>query len=443
LGKGGHHPNSLLRNNGDGTFEDVAEQAGILSFHPTQTATWFDFDGDGWLDVFIGNESTTGEIHPCELYRNNGNGTFRECAAEFGVALTKFVKGVNSGDYDNDGRPDLYVSSRNGPNVLFHNDGPAPGHSRERPQWKFSDVTAKAGVAEPMSSFPCWFFDYDNDGKLDIFVTGYSANVAKIAADYLGLPHDGDRVRLYHNNGDGTFADVTKSVGLYKVMLAMGCNFGDFDNDGWLDFYVGTGDPDFATLIPNRAFRNNGGKAFQEVTTAGGFGHLQKGHGIAFADLDNNGSQDIYAVMGGAYTGDNYRNALFVNPGNSNRWLTLKLEGVRSNRAAIGARIRVIVQTESGPRSIYKTVCSGGSFGASPLRQEFGLGQARAIQSVEIFWPVTGETQTITGLGMDRMYRIREGEPHAEPWTLKRFQLASKVAPAAHKAHQHSAPPAR
>jgi len=441
LGKAGHHPNSLLRNNGDGTFEDVTEAAGLLSFHPTQTATWLDFDSDGWLDLFIGNESTPPEeIHPCELYRNNGNGTFTECAAVSRISVVGFVKGVNSGDYDNDGRPDLYISCRGQYNVLLHNDGPAEGHSREHPVWKFTDTTTKAGVREPISSFPTWFFDYDNDGRLDLFVSGYSASIQEIAADNLGLPHQAERARLYHNNGDGTFGDVTKSAGLYKVLHTMGCNFGDFDNDGWLDFYLGTGDPDFATLIPNRAFRNNGGINFQDVTTAGGFGHLQKGHGIAFADLDNDGNQDIYAVMGGAYTGDNYRNALFVNPGSSNHWVTLKLEGVRSNRAAIGARIRVIVQTAHGLRSIYKTVCSGGSFGASPLRQEIGLGQAQAIQSVEIFWPVTGKTQTLTGLSLDRFYRVREDAERAVPWSLKQFRLATKMDPARHTSHQHRPP---
>jgi hypothetical protein len=125
----------------------------------------------------------------------------------------------------------------------------------------------------------------------------------------------------------------------------MGCNFGDLDNDGWLDFYVGTGDPSLSMLIPNRMFRNDGGKRFQEVTSSGGFGHLQKGHGISFADLDNDGDQDIHEEMGGAVSGDVAHNALYLNPGHGNHWITLKLEGVTSNRAAIGARIRAIVQT--------------------------------------------------------------------------------------------------
>src|SRR6185503_10507424 len=131
-------------------------------------------------------------------------------------------------------------------------------------------------------SFPCWFWDYDNDGWEDLMVFGYDQRepqLTHIAADYLGLPNDGPKPILYHNKRDGTFEDVTEAVGLDKVLLAMGCNFGDLDNDGYPDFYVGTGDPDFRTLIPNRMFHSAGGRRFQDITTAGGFGHLQKGHG--------------------------------------------------------------------------------------------------------------------------------------------------------------------
>jgi hypothetical protein len=424
LGARGHYPNSLLRNNGDGTFTDVTEEAHILSFHPTQTATWFDFNGDGWLDVFIGNESTQGEANPCELYRNNGDGTFTECALESGVAVMHFIKGVTSGDFDNDGRPDLYLSNRAGTNFLFHNDGPQEKGGSAKSKWKFTDVTAKSGVAESGRSFPTWFWDYDNDGWQDLMVTGYVIkDVGDIAADYLGLPHSGEKARLYHNNHDGTFTDVSEATGVSKMLYAMGCNFGDLDNDGWLDFYVGTGDPDLSVLIPNRMFRNDGGRRFQEVTTSGGFGHLQKGHGVSFADLDNDGDQDVYEKMGGAYAGDTARNTLYLNPGHGNHWITLKLEGVTSNRAAIGARIRAIVQTLEGERSIYKTVCTGGSFGANPLRQEIGLGNASAISLVEVFWPVTGQTQTLTGLEMDRFYKIREDAKDAVPWDLKKFAL--------------------
>ena len=427
MGKGGRYPNSLLRNNGGGDFEDVTEEAGVLSFHPTQTATWLDYDGDGWLDLFIGNESSEGDPHPCELYHNNSDGTFTDRAAEAGVALVAFVKGVASADYNNDGRPDLYVSVRGEANRLYHNDGPAGPGAAERGEasWHFTDVAQAAGVTEPIFSFPTWFFDYDNDGWEDIFVSGYQmTNVGDVAADYLGLPHQGEMPRLYRNNHDGTFADVTQQAHLSHVLLTMGSNYGDLDNDGWLDFYAGTGDPNLSTLVPNRMFRNAEGRFFQDVTTSGGFGHLQKGHGVSFADLDNDGDQDIYLVVGGAYETDQFRNALFENPGHGNHWIALKLEGVKSNRPGIGARIKVVVQTPGGEeRTIYKTARSGGSFGASPLRQEIGLGEAAGIESVEILWPGSGTRQVVRGLRMDQLYEVGEGDSEVRPIPLGRFRL--------------------
>jgi hypothetical protein len=423
MGTEGRFPKSLLRNNGDGTFEDVTEEAGLLSIKPSQTAVWLDYDNDGWIDLFIGNESNGQDGHRCELFHNNGNGTFTECAVESGVGYVGFVKGVCSADYNHDGRPDLYLSVLGGPNLLFRNDGPAT-NAEGKTVWRFTNVATQAGVTEPLYSFPCWFFDYDNDGWEDIYVGGYHIkSVADVCADYLGLPTDAERPRLYHNNHDGTFEDVTHETGLWRVLHAMAANFGDLDNDGYLDFYLGTGDPDLATLIPNRMFRNDRGKRFQDVTTSGGFGNLQKGHGISFGDIDNDGDQDIYEDMGGAYTGDVAHNVLFENPGHGNHWITLKLEGVQSNRAAIGARIRAVVTTATGEHSYYKTVGTGGSFGASPLRQEMGLGQATGIVRIEIFWPRTGKTQVLTGLSMDRFYKVKEGETEAVPWDLKSFQL--------------------
>jgi len=424
LRKGGHHPNSLLRNNGDGTFDDVTEAAGVLSFHPTQTAVWFDYNGDGWIDLYIGNETKEDDPQPSELYRNNGDGTFTEIAAETGLAIVGMIKAVVSADYNNDGRPDLYVTDLWGTNRLFRNDGPRPGRSGPTAPWVFTEVGAAAGVTEPAHSFPAWFFDYDNDGWPDLFVSSYGIrNVGDIAADLLGLPTQADHARLFRNNHDGTFRDVTRDAHLDRVLHTMGSNFGDIDNDGWLDFYLGTGDPNLATIIPNRMFRNVEGRLFQDVTTAAGVGHLQKGHGVAFADIDNDGDQDIYEVMGGAVTGDHFRNVLYENPGSGNHWLTLRLEGVRSNRAAIGARIHVEVETAAGPRSIYRTVGSGGSFGASPLRQEIGLGRARSIRTVTIGWPASGTTQTLNGLELDRFYEVKEGEPAARQATPKRIQL--------------------
>jgi FG-GAP-like repeat/ASPIC and UnbV len=414
LGTEGRFPLSLLRNQGDGTFTDVTLAAGLLRFAPTQTATWFDYDADGRLDLFVGNESGPGDEHPCELYHNNRDGTFTNVAKEAGVDFVGFVKGVVSGDYDNDGRPDLYLSVLGGDNLLFHNGGPAPPNGTSR-GWRFTNVAATAGVREPRASFSTFFFDYDNDGWLDLFVGGYGGSagglpmVEDVAADYLSLPTTAERGRLYHNERNGTLRDVTKDANLYKVVPAMGLNFGDLDNDGWLDFYAGTGTPDLGMLVPKRMFRNADGRAFQDVTTAGNFGHLQKGHAICFGDIDNDGDEDVFEQMGGAYLADKAWSALYVNPGNANAWLGLELEGVRSNRRAVGARIKVAVEAGDEPRFIHRTVGSGGSFGASPLRQEIGLGDAKRVIGVEIYWPATGETQKIEGLEPRHRYHIREG----------------------------------
>lgn len=415
-------PDSLLRNDGKGHFTDVTEQAGLINYAPNQTAVWLDFNGDGLLDIYFGYESTQGDSHPCQLFRNNGDGTFTDCAAAAGVDNIGYVKAVVSGDFNNDGRPDLYLSRHGQPNILFRNDGPKDTNLGAKSDWKFTDVSLAAGVTEPIDSFPAWFFDYDNDGWEDIFVCGYTRkDVGEIAADYLGLPTTAEKMKLYHNNHDGTFTDRSKQAHLSHVVYAMGANFGDFDNDGWLDFYLGTGDPNLTTLAPNRAFRNSGGVEFQDVTTSGGFGHLQKGHGVSFADFDNDGDQDIYHSVGGAYEGDAYRNVLFENPGHGNHWLKLKLVGERSNRVALGARIKVITTENGRDRQICRTVSSGGSFGCNPLMQEIGLGKASAIQRVEVFWPATGQTQVLTNLTLDQRYRIRENAKAAEEWKLQRF----------------------
>jgi hypothetical protein len=416
----GKFPNSLLKNNGDGTFEDVTEAAGVLSFHPTQTGAWFDFDGDGWLDLFIGNETLPRtRSHPCELYRNNRNGTFTEMAAAAGVAVRGYVKGVAAADYNNDGRPDLYLSIKGRENILFRNDG-----TNANGGWKFTDATAVAGVGMPIESFPTWFFDYDNDGNPDLFVAGYRIkDVGDIAADYLGRTNEGTRAKLYRNLGNGAFADVTREARLDRVLHAMGSNFGDLDNDGWLDFYLGTGDPDLLTIVPNRMFRSAAGKFFQDVTTSGGFGHLQKGHGVSFADMDNDGDQDVYEDMGGAVSSDVYPNVLFLNPGHGNHWINLQLVGVKANRSAIGARLKLTVKHADGERTLYRTVGTGGSFGCNPLRQEIGIGGATRITSLEIRWPGSGTVQNIDGLDVDRAYRIREDAKTAEPVILKPFRF--------------------
>ncbi len=409
----GQIPSSLLRNNCDGTFTDVTAEAGLLNNYPTQTAVWADFNGDGLLDLFVGNEIVRDKVNwPADaknfrLYINQGDGTFVDVSDQTGIQINGMIKGAAADDYDNDGRPDLYVSVMNGPNHLFHNlGGRIP---------KFVDVTEKAGVAGPAASFTTWFFDYDNDGWPDIFVSGYSANLSNIVRELLGDKANakGERPRLYHNNHDGTFTDVSQKMHVDSLLLTMGANFGDLDNDGWLDFYLGTGAAPLINVVPNQMFRNDAGRVFQNVTTSGGFGHLQKGHAVAFGDVDNTGSQDVFETIGGAMTGDKFYSVLFKNPGNANHWVKLDLVGVTSNRFAVGARIRLRVREADGkPRDIYRTVGSGGSFGSSSLRPHIGIGSARSIDELEIRWPGgNAETQRISGpIAADTRYEIKQGD---------------------------------
>ena len=422
LGESGKEPNTLLRNNGDGTFTDVTVESGILSFHPTQTAVWADFNNDGWLDLFIGNETTSTTFpHPSELYINNQDGTFTNVAKESGVDMTRFMKGVVSADYNKDGWPDIFISSFDGRRVLLKNKGV----KSKIPQ--FTDVTHEAGLDKDVANtFPTWFFDFDNDGWPDIFASGYEYHAplaATLAAEALNdpLPNAGE-MYLYRNNHDGTFTNVSENYGLKRPVFAMSANFGDIDNDGWPDFYLGTGNPDFKSLIPNKMFKNISGQHFADVTSSARVGNLQKGHGIAFADINNDGYQDIFIKMGGAFPGDAYYNSFYVNPGqNQNKWISILLQGVKSNRSAIGAHITVSFTENNKKRSVYTDVNSGGSFGASPLRKEIGIGSAEVIDELNIQWPTTGIVQSFKNIAPDQFIKITEGENKIEKMDLKSF----------------------
>jgi hypothetical protein len=405
-GKNAKFPFSLIKNNGNGNFEDVTIASGLYSPAPTQTATWGDFNNDGWIDLFVAHEN-----YPCQLFINE-KGKFRDVAPQYGLNITAFVKGVVWGDINNDGFPDLFVSILGAPNKLWLNKaGPAAGERI------FEDITKTAGVEQPIYSFPAWFFDYDNDGFLDVYVSGYDTRqfgmVAQdIARDMMGIPTLGDKPHLYHNNGNNTFTDVSRQTGIDHVSYAMGANFGDIDNDGWLDYYLGTGAPEFQSIIPNRLYHNIDGKKFEDISYSTNTAHIQKGHAVAFADIDNDGDQDIYEVIGGAVEADRFRNVLFENSTtNGNHWLRIKLEGVTSNRAAIGARVRIKVKMPDGSsRDLYHTVSTGGSFGSQPLRVEAGLGKAIAIEEIEIQWPNAKHSkEMITAVTMDTEIKIKEG----------------------------------
>ncbi len=187
----------------------------------------------------------------------------------------------------------------------------------------------------------------------------------------------------------------------------MGCNFGDFDNDGFLDFYLGTGDTDLFTLVPNRMFKNVAGQRFADITASSGTGNLQKGHGVSCADWDRDGDVDVYIEMGGATAADKYHSVMFQNPGQANHWLNVKLVGKKTNRAAIGARLKVVTAGDA-PLTVHRHISSGSSWGANPLEQHVGLGRATQVARLEVHWPTSGTTQEFRDIAADQAIEISE-----------------------------------
>ncbi len=410
-------PNSLLRNNGDGSFTDVTIPAGLLSFHPTQAAGWADVDGDGWLDLFVGNETLSEkEPHPCAFYHNNGDGTFTDMAPALGLDFTGYFKCVHWGDMDRDGRPDLYLSNLNGPNRLLHNRGGTDIRS-----WEWADVARETGTSLPFHSFPAFFLDFNQDGWDDLLVSSYALDYTSGSAlpfieQFLGMRDSGQHVALYRNEQGKSFRDVAPQTGLNVLAYPMGHNTADINRDGWPDILMGTGLPDMRALMPNRLFINRAGEWFED-RSMGDFGHIQKGHGIALADMDNDGDLDVYVVAGGAFEGDLARNLFYRNETKDGAWISLRLQGTRSNRDAMGARIRIDIETAAEQtRSIHAVVNTGGGFGASELRRTIGLGDARKVLSVTVGWPLPGLPETVYG-GMEigGSYRLVEGQAEVIP----------------------------
>lgn len=394
LKQSGRHPNSLLRNDGNFKFTDVTFDAGLgeLSL-PTKTSCWADYDNDGDLDLYVGNETSDKVEAPCQLFRNNGNGTFTDVADLAGIRDYVFSMGAVWGDYNNDRYPDLFLSVM-GENILYRNNKDGT----------FSNVAEELNVTEPGPSFPTWFWDYNNDGHLDIFVGCTSGTIGVLDTDIRF-----ELMKLYENQGNGKFREVAGERNLTYPATPMGANFGDLQNDGFPDLYLATGNTPFHEIRPNVMFTNRSGEKFENVTMAGGFGHLQKGHGVSFADLDNDGDQDVYVQLGGAYPGDRFNDALFENPGFGNHWVMLHLQGVKSNRCAIGARVKIDMTEDGKRRSVYHHVTSGSSFGANPLQQTIGLGSATQIDRLEVYWPTSDTTDAFENIPVDQALRIVEG----------------------------------
>ena len=386
---------SLLVNNGDGTFSDVTLEADLL--HPVNSisASWADYDNDGCLDLFI-----CCERQPSRLYRNLGDGAFEEIAGHSGVLGKSRLdcKGSAWIDFDNDGWQDLFLTflTPEG-SQLFHNNRDGT----------FTDVTRAQSIDGPSQGFSCWAWDYDNDGWLDLFATSYDRSLADVVKGLLGEPHSRNSNRLYHNLSGRGFEDKTRDAGLDLVLATMGSNYGDFDNDGFLDMYLGTGDPDLAFLDPCRMFKNVSGRRFAEITGSSGTGNLQKGHAVACGDWDRDGDTDIFIEMGGALPGDRYHNILYQNPGQKNHSLTVNLVGRETNRAAIGAVIKVVTGGAE-PLTVYRHVSSGSSFGANSLQQTIGVAGAEHIERLEIHWPTSRTTQVFHNVAADQTLEITE-----------------------------------
>ena len=401
---------TLLKNTGGGVFADVTKEAGLLDPVNSNSAAWADYDNDGWADLFICCERQANR-----LFHNKKDGTFEEVAKQAGVSGDDqpMCKGAAWIDYDNDGDPDLFLNYLVGSAKMYENDG----------KGNFTKMDLLAGINGPKKGFSCWAWDYDNDGVLDIFATCYDRTLLDVLKGMIGEPHKLKSNALFRNDQGRAFIDVTKEAGLDMVFMTMGSNFADFDNDGFLDMYLATGEPGIDSLVPNRMFKNVEGKRFAEITASTGTGHLQKGHAVACGDWDRDGDVDIFTQMGGAINGDKYHNILFDNPGQGNHWLTVKLVGKATNRAALGARIKLVTDGEK-PLTSHRHISSGSSFGANSLRQTIGLGKAGKVATLEIQWPTSKTTQVFHDIAVDQAIEITE---FAETFQ----KLDSKPVPAA------------
>ena len=405
-GWSGPMPDMLFHNN-HGKFVNVSKQSRLDDPGSGFVSLWGDLDNDGWPDVVIANGVLKDGSVP-QIYRNNRDGTFTNVtkAAGLNEPPSYGAIGIALGDYDKDGKLDILINGLGGaPNRLYHNDG----------HWHFTDVTRKAGLVQPAhNGFVCFFLDYNNDGWPDILTTSLAPwdsvveGLKKGFAPASAKAVHPDASRLFRNNGNGTFSDVTYDARLYYPMGTMGAGVADLDNDGYLDLYFGTGDPQMSRLEPNRFFHNNGNGTFTDLTNFVGFARPgNKGHGVGFVDIDNDGDLDVFAQLGGHYPGDHTYNAFYRNlKGNRNHWLEVDLRGVTSNRFGIGAQLTV----KAGGLLIYREVKGSEGFGAtSPYRQHFGLGNRTKIDSLEILWP-SGRKQMFTGLDANQIIGVTEDQ---------------------------------
>ena len=379
----GQFPVSLLINDTYGGFDDQTAEWGLDISHPVQTGVIRDFDLDGDLDVFVGYESTAAIKRAAALFLNETDTLVESDLAN--QAIIGWVKGSVSADVDHNGYPDLYISIKGDRNRLLLNQGPDQNSTLI---WE--EVSESYGVSEPIESFTTMFIDIDNDGWQDLIVSSYDNNVPSIVSqtEYRNLSGDTTRMNqlyVYKNQNGTEFKEVSREYGLTDDLYVMGANYGDVDNNGFLDLYFGTGDFDMWSVMSNRLYMNLDGMKYNDVTWCSRLGTIQKGHGVSMGDLDNDGDLDIYHNIGGAVEGDIFQNALWMNQGNNAAWVTLKLRGLDANYFGHGAS--VTVYTDQFPKGIHRVCGTGGSFGNNSIQMEIGLGESASIDSVVVSWP--------------------------------------------------------
>jgi hypothetical protein len=410
----------LYHNNGDGTFTDVTDKAHVdgmdygTVFHTG--ATFFDYDRDGRLDLYVGGYADFGPKSqrycnigaglptscrplvyggtPNVLYHNNGDGTFTNVTKSAGVYQPKGINlSVGAADYDNDGWPDLFVANDGIEAYLFHNQ-----HNGTFKEMGVPSGMALTSDGNTMAAMCISLGDYDNDGFLDLYISDF----------YLASDH------VWHNDGKGFFEESSGLVGITaptRHVLSFGGGFFDFDNDGWLDLFIANGHvyegvekvyPEATYKEINSLFHNNGAGKFVEVSQQAGNGFKvpYAGRGAAFADFDNDGNIDVVV-------GNNGDPPLLLHNGGGtgNHFVNFRLAGKKSNRDALGARLRL----HAGGIWQIREIAAGGSYlSQSDLRANFGLGRATKADRLEVTWP-SGLKQTFSDIAADGFYLIEEG----------------------------------
>lgn len=433
--------NQLYKNLGRGKFKDVTKEAGIYRYANAITAIAFDYDHDGYVDLFVGNYFSPVNIFNPEtprffpesfetanngggvtVFHNNGNGTFTEVSEKIGIRVSGWTLDLGHGDANNDGWDDLYVACDFGTDRFFVNNG----------NGTFADKTETAIGFDTKKGMNSDWGDFDNDGLLDIYVTN-------ITDDYM---REGNF--LWHNNGNLTFSDVSRETGTYNTGWGWGAKFFDYDNDGWLDLYVVNGwvsagnqdyVPDIFQMITKpgidfadarnwppmgnkslsgyekkRLFHNEGGQMFKDEAARHGLDSIRDGRGIGVADLDNDGRLDLFVANANSepYL---YHNILPPGP----HWAEFVLEGTKSNRFGVGAQLRVT----TGGKTYLRFVNGGNGFASQcTYRVHFGLAKQDSIERLEIRWP-SGAGQVFEKLAADHIYKIVEGNSKTLPFIAK------------------------